>query len=420
MSSTRAAGKSKLTVECGILGFLGRSTVSTDELCGEGTHWDTKTGRCESSAVMEGHLTRYWDCCKPSCAWQENVRDGSGVAKTCDRSDGTTTLTDANAKSACDGGPATACFDNVPFASTSDPTLAYGFVAAKVNPNFPTQKSCGSCFEVTFTGEGEYEAADPGSQKLKGKRMIVQSTNIGADVGDTQFDLMVPGGGVGLYNGCSGADGALGGNESDLGETKGGIMATCKKTHTDLEDIKACIQERCEVLFSDKPNLKAGCDWFVNWYEAADNPRMTFKAVHCPTELTNVSGISGVPLVDVQEAFVSDRATNSSGDSGGCCSWNAAGSCERVPGDDEDNPFYCHESSENCRNCDGKRYNGESLLDDSSTGDSGGCCSWNAAGSCERVPGDPTNPFYCHESSENCRNCDGKRYNGESLLDDPA
>jgi hypothetical protein len=33
--------------------------------------------------------------------------------------------------------------------------------------------------------------------------MIVQATNVGADVGEGQFDLAIPGGGVGLFNACT-------------------------------------------------------------------------------------------------------------------------------------------------------------------------------------------------------------------------
>jgi len=33
--------------------------------------------------------------------------------------------------------------------------------------------------------------------------MIVQATNTGGDLGSNHFDLMIPGGGVGLFDGCS-------------------------------------------------------------------------------------------------------------------------------------------------------------------------------------------------------------------------
>ena len=40
------------------------------------------------------------------------------------------------------------------------------------------------------------------STSIAGKKMIVQATNTGSDVGEGQFDLAMPGGGVGQFNGC--------------------------------------------------------------------------------------------------------------------------------------------------------------------------------------------------------------------------
>lgn len=36
------------------------------------------------------------------------------------------------------------------------------------------------------------------STSIAGKKMIVQATNTGADLGEGQFDLAIPGGGVGI------------------------------------------------------------------------------------------------------------------------------------------------------------------------------------------------------------------------------
>lgn len=33
--------------------------------------------------------------------------------------------------------------------------------------------------------------------------MIVQATNTGGDLGGNQFDLMIPGGGEGIFDGCT-------------------------------------------------------------------------------------------------------------------------------------------------------------------------------------------------------------------------
>jgi hypothetical protein len=52
--------------------------------------------------------------------------------------------------------------------------------------------------------------------------MIVKLTNTGSDVACNQFDLMIPGGGVGLFNACSRQWGT-----NDLGGQYGGFLAAC-------------------------------------------------------------------------------------------------------------------------------------------------------------------------------------------------
>ena len=91
--------------------------------------------------------------------------------KTCDISDNP--LADATAQSGCAGGTAYMCSDQSPWAINDD--LAYGFAAVSAgDPN------CCSCYQLTFT-----------NTVLSGKKMIVQATNTGDDVGSTQFDLAV-------------------------------------------------------------------------------------------------------------------------------------------------------------------------------------------------------------------------------------
>ena len=119
-----------------------------------------------------GTTTRYWDCCKPSCAW--NNLDSLGIKSsviTCDKND--KPLTDNTAQSGCTGGTAFMCSNQSPWA-VSD-TLAYGFAAVSA-----AKSACCQCYKLTFT-----------SGAVKGKTMVVQSTNTGSDVGSTQFDLAV-------------------------------------------------------------------------------------------------------------------------------------------------------------------------------------------------------------------------------------
>ena len=119
-----------------------------------------------------GTTTRYWDCCKPSCAW--NNLDSLGIKSsviTCDKND--KPQTDNTLQSGCNGGTAFMCSTQSPWA-VSD-TLAYGFAAVS-----SSKPNCCQCYKLTFT-----------SGAVKGKTMVVQGTNTGSDVSSTQFDLAV-------------------------------------------------------------------------------------------------------------------------------------------------------------------------------------------------------------------------------------
>ena len=121
--------------------------------------------------------SRYWDCCKPHCS--QNGLPSCG-------SDG---VSQNSGNSACSGGSAYACYNQAPRAVGDN--VSYGYVAVP-NP------SCGTCYHLQFTGTGKYNANDIGSKSLAGKHMIVKVANTGGDVAGNQFDLAVPGGGVGI------------------------------------------------------------------------------------------------------------------------------------------------------------------------------------------------------------------------------
>jgi hypothetical protein len=53
------------------------------------------------------------------------------------------------------------------------------------------------------------------------------------------------------------------------------------------------VQNKCSTIFSSKPLLKAGCDWFTGWFNAADNPALKYQKITCPSEITSKSGMSG-------------------------------------------------------------------------------------------------------------------------------
>lgn len=96
--------------------------------------------------------------------------------------------------------------------------------------------------------------------------MIVQATNIGFDVSSTQFDLAIPGGGVGAFPaGCTKEWNAP---ASGWGQQFGGVSS----------------RAGCASLPSA---LQPGCDFRFDWMQGADNPAITYERVVCPAELTS-------------------------------------------------------------------------------------------------------------------------------------
>lgn len=96
--------------------------------------------------------------------------------------------------------------------------------------------------------------------------MIVQATNIGFDVSSTQFDLAIPGGGVGAFtSGCTKEWNAPAGG---WGQQFGGVSSRAD----------------CSTLPSA---LQPGCNFRFDWMHGADNPAITYERVTCPAELTN-------------------------------------------------------------------------------------------------------------------------------------
>ncbi|KAG9511144.1 hypothetical protein GZH46_00292, partial [Fragariocoptes setiger] len=177
---------------------------------------------------------------------------GKTAVKTC-AVDGKTTV-DASVASGCNGGTTYMCASQQPMVVNS--SLAYGFVAGNVNghamPDF-----CCACYELTFN--------DP---KLANKKMIVQVTNTGSDLEKNHFDIQIPGGGVGIFNGCSTQYGT---NADGWGARYGGISN----------------ESQCRNLPAE---LQAGCHFRFKWFANADNPSMSFKRVRCPAKIVAASG----------------------------------------------------------------------------------------------------------------------------------
>lgn len=219
---------------------------------GQATAVDCSTKGLPNVTSGNGYATRYWDCCQPHCAQFDGHRcEQNGTTKT------------GNTQSSCSGGGSYACYDEAPKAVNE--CLSYGYIA-KTNPN------CGQCYRIQFTGEGQHNAADPGSKLIKGKQMVVKVSNTGGDVANNQFDLMIPGGGVGQFNACSKQWGT-----SDLGAQYGGFLTNCTGSHSAK---KECVRQNCMKIPAGAG--RDGCLWFVDWFQVADNPKFTSVQTDCP------------------------------------------------------------------------------------------------------------------------------------------
>jgi hypothetical protein len=275
-----------------------------------------------SATAKRGWNTRYWDACKPHCSWlRESENDTTradlssdeayladlATARNCNIHDvevPTFTLGNVSrswlgyegTRSACgdekEKGVFT-CTDMAPIAVND--TLAYAYVAGTAD------SKCGRCYHLQYDGHFKHEMENnppkATHKALKGKHLVVMASNIGRDVsgGDAdlpagQFDLMVPGGGVGAFDALStqvnkGAD-------FNWGAGFGGFLTECQKqancgTEGSLECYQTCIKGMCEAAFGDAglPNLLRGCNWFADWYMAADNPTYYIEEVECPQYL---------------------------------------------------------------------------------------------------------------------------------------
>ncbi|PGG95231.1 hypothetical protein AJ79_10172 [Helicocarpus griseus UAMH5409] len=181
-----------------------------------------------------GVAERYWDCCKPDCSWPAKAAFNKPVA-TCNKRN--EVLSDFSLGSACGGAEAYACADQLPWAVND--TFAYGFAGA-----FITQHAsdfwCCACYELTFT-----------SERLKGKKMVVQANNAAFDVTQVnRFPLAIPGGNTSYAGACA--------RQYDVPNEVFGV---------DNRGIGS--REGCDRL---PESLRDGCRWRFDWFEDEPTP----------------------------------------------------------------------------------------------------------------------------------------------------
>jgi Glycosyl hydrolase family 45 len=199
--------------------------------CGDGSE------SAAPSSKLRGRSTRYWDCAKPSCAWEFGVRS---CAK-----DGKTTVPSSE-QSGADGGIAFACDSQQPF--VGEDGKGYGFAAV-------SEDLCCRCFELRFTDTA-----------VAGKTMVVQIVNTGPHESG-HFDLAMPGGGIGGVDGCT----PQFGKGHDWGQLYGGHYTR-------------------DACYGIPEQLRPGCMFRYDWFAGAVNPSFEYAEVSCPTELSDKSG----------------------------------------------------------------------------------------------------------------------------------
>jgi len=139
--------------------------------------------------------------------------------------------------------------------------LAYGFAAVKLAGQSEWNWCC-ACYELYFTGE-DNQGGDS-ARSITGKRFVVQATNTGGDLGENHFDLQLPGGGLGIFDGCTKQYNTP---TTGWGKQYGGVSTT----------------EQCDNL---PVVLREGCKFRFGFLGGADNPVIKLRRVQCPDEIT--------------------------------------------------------------------------------------------------------------------------------------
>ena len=293
-----------------------------------------------------GWNTRYWDACKPHCSQtstdgeegkpkintQAEYEASHYTARVCNINDieiPTFTYSKGlerywvgiqNTPNACqEANPASGggftCTDMAPVAVND--TLAYAFVAGS-----DATTSCGKCFHLQYDGSFHDASANNGAKPthkaLKGKHIIVMASNIGHDVKPGQFDLMVPGGGPGIFNALQLQITKPG---IEWGATYGGFLTYCQNNDKcgydgTLECYQSCVKDMCDAAFGDSnyPNLLRGCHWFADWFMAADNPTYQWEEVECPQYLVDKYSTTISTSIETKILFQSDWSKYKGGD----------------------------------------------------------------------------------------------------------
>jgi hypothetical protein len=256
------------------------SVINAENTCDCTKYFDTHESTCPEIKKVEGGLTGVgslgasWNCCKPSCATEEQAALGN-APKQCDLN--MRILNDYSAKSHCDGGPATACISHHAFVIDGCENIGFGYgMLPHSTPNH-----CGKCFLLEFTGEGVWTTKDTHrALKRKNKKLILMGIHKGYDQSDGAFGIYIPGGGLGWISNCEGVF------DTDLGAKYGGLLLDCQGEAGMSDDEKSnterkkCLIRKCTEAFTGEP--REGCLFYAYFLEAAGNPVINYQEVECP------------------------------------------------------------------------------------------------------------------------------------------
>ncbi|KAK6542414.1 hypothetical protein TWF694_006369 [Orbilia ellipsospora] len=222
----------------------------------------------------------YYDCCKPGCAWKTAGPDYLlSDIQVCDVNDNIITDGGNLAASYCDGGPATSCTVQQPWAVND--TFSYGYASIFIAGDDSSAWCC-TCYELEFL-----------DSSIKGKKMIVQGININYNPDQVNyFSLTVPGQ-ADWANKCAERFGGTFDSFFGINSTTG---------IPDASD--------CQIV---PESVRPACEWRYSWYQNVSLPNATFSRVQCPRELTVNSGC--VRTDDASFVSSSTAGNNAAGNS---------------------------------------------------------------------------------------------------------
>jgi hypothetical protein len=108
--------------------------------------------------------------------------------------------------------------------------------------------------------------------------MVVQNINSGSDLGQKHFDIQMPGGGFGIFDGC-----AANGNEP----ANGAPQYTVPYSAWGARYGGVPTRSGCSAL---PASLQVGCHFRFDAFLSSDNPGVSYVRVPCPSALTDKSG----------------------------------------------------------------------------------------------------------------------------------